>query len=789
MSFVESIDFSNYGIQFDCSPDTVKLPESIKRNILPVVLWKNREGSNFVKFTKKDGSEINMKLWRQLGKGSYGEAWLTDTEIDKGVKLIVKVIGSSHINTTADLANYEYDIVQEAITQIVIYESTKDIILPDINLSGPFAPKLFLIGKDTHNFYIVSERLDAKVDDFLVNIPTADFIKTTIVQLSKILEILYEKIKFNHRDLKPDNIMFKMINKKINVRLIDFGFSCLKYRKLSISAISQGVYASRLHCNSKIRDMHSFLYYLVYYTAYKRVRCPLKRLINALIASSNVGTPSVWANTYLLFDKYNSEGESAAALNCAYDIVHNIFLSIKFSSDESCSNINADWTKHLVSLNLDTNKFLTDEEYKNIRPEVLDSFLLPYLKKNLTSFWKYSSSDALLITEFKYVREVYSDTCTYNSTKKLCGEEFDAPPKLIPLLFDEFMDGPQATFLKSGKNNETILHKIVKNKDVPNANKYLDRVLSASDNYPYFINMKSSGGESAYDISLNNNYKYAQEKLIMYVDIKSGPINLKMLDTILEPDNTYFNNKTEAYLFILYNIIKANRKEYNERVDKFISKISVDQLKKIMFDNSSGEKISYTPLDMAILLNNVYVIRIFLQYDLPVTKNRLLFNISSIQDEELITKVLDKYMDVSFINDYNAFLNATPLINAVKYNNLTLVKKLVIVPSIKYSKQDNTGNTCLHHASILASTSSGERQRIAFEIIKLLLDNYVALADIKNKEGMGPANPKIATAPNVRTFIKERKSTLFKKNPNAEKTTRVGGRLRRKNKRSTLKRR
>jgi len=108
MSFVKSIDFSKYGIQFDCSPDIDKLPESIKQNILPVV-----RNDKSVKFTKKDGSEINMNLSRQVGKGSYGAAWTTETEIDKGVKLIVKIMSSSHIKSKAELADYEYDIVQE----------------------------------------------------------------------------------------------------------------------------------------------------------------------------------------------------------------------------------------------------------------------------------------------------------------------------------------------------------------------------------------------------------------------------------------------------------------------------------------------------------------------------------------------------------------------------------------------------------------------------------------------------------------------------------------------------
>jgi serine/threonine protein kinase len=547
---------------------------------------------------------------------------------------------------------------------------------------------MFLIGKDANNFYIVSERLEANLADFFKTVPTTDFLKTTIVQLSKILELLYEKIKFNHRDLKPDNIMFKMIDNKINVRLIDFGFSCLKYRKLSISAVSREVYASRLHCNSKIRDMHSFLYYLVNYTVYRDMQCPIKRLINALMASPNVRRPNDWSNSYTLFDKYNAEGGNFVTLNCSYDVVHNIFQTITFSSDKSCSNINADWARFLVELNTNNNRLLTDDEYKNIRPEVLEPFLLPYLKNNLLSFWKNSSSDGMLITEFKYVREVNIDSCSYYSRRTECAQELNAPSELLPLLFNEFIDSPYNLVFETDKKNETILHKIVRNKDFPNADKYLDRALIALKDNVNFINKQPYGsGKTAYEMALDNNYTYAHEYLITYIDVKNGLINLKMLDLILEPDNKYFDNKKEAPLFILYNIIKANEKEYNERIDKFINKLGINTLQKVTFKDDRGEKNTFTPIDLAIFLNNTYILRKFLQYNLPVDKSRLLFNISILQDEELITKVLDTYMDVSFVNDYNKFYDATPLIYAVKYNNLTVVKKLVNIPNIKYSKQ------------------------------------------------------------------------------------------------------
>lgn len=57
MSFYEPIDFSKYGINFDCNPDITKLPNSISSEIIPV---KNQDGK--IIFTKPDGSNIRIKL-------------------------------------------------------------------------------------------------------------------------------------------------------------------------------------------------------------------------------------------------------------------------------------------------------------------------------------------------------------------------------------------------------------------------------------------------------------------------------------------------------------------------------------------------------------------------------------------------------------------------------------------------------------------------------------------------------------------------------------------------------
>jgi len=818
MSFIESIDFSKYGINFECSPDTVSVPKSIRENIIPAIVLKD----NSVKFTKQDGTDIIMIFKEQKSAGSFGTVWETLTEIDKGVPLIVKTINLSWLRTAkfirnvSDIIDYEYDIIQEAIMNIIVYEATKNIKLPDISLNGPFAPKLFLIGKNSDNFYIVSEKLDETTLNFFdwgTIIAKADIIRTSILQLSKILEILYDKLKFNHRDLKPDNLMYKIIDGRINIRLIDFGFSCLKYRNLIVGGINKWTVASSLHCNSKIRDMHSYLYYIIKFLAFRH--CPLFTLISVLITTNDLDS-SEWKYTYKKFNASNTEGNRKAALNCTYDVVYNIFYSLTFESDKACSKIiNTDWTKHLVSININNVGLLTNEEYKNIKPELRKEFQQNYERDFLKTIWNNSSLYGMFITEFKYKISNMSDIYIIGDKNK------------IPLLFDTFISKPDA-LLSTDNINETILHKIIRNKNIPDADIYFDKALTAIITVQQknknitdravsnIINIKSQKTQqTAYDMAIDNDYKYAQNKLIMYIDFNTlKNIDLNMLDTFLEPDNNCLKVNSGAISYILFYIIMKNNKEYNERLDKFLAKINIKSLRKIEYNepsfhtfdyNRDEEKtyivkypnrsrydlnyfINYSPIDSAIHYNNVYVIKKLLPYDLTVNKKSFLFNISYLDDEEVITLLLNKYKDVElYINDNIYEYHVNPLTFAVKQNNLLVVKKLVDIPNIKFSANSgSTQLTCLHWASIKASRLNGKEKETALEIIKVLLKKYPALADIKDNDNMDPANPYYAKSSDVRRLIKSHKSWLFKKNPNTEKNVRN---TRRGGKRKTQKRR
>jgi serine/threonine protein kinase len=229
MSFKEEIDFLKYGLNWKIPANAKSMPDNFKTNVSSV-----KRNDKTLVFTKPTGEVVNIILKDALGHGSYGETWTTDTRFDKDIEMVVKIIAYSEGDDTSDV---EYDTIQEALIQIIIYECSKDFKDLSLNLIGPFCPKFYLLGRAGRTMFIVMERVTTSLDTILINNsknptkraswkpPTAEFVRQIILQLTIILKQLYIKVGYNHRDLKPDNIMFNIVNGKPNLKLIDFGFS------------------------------------------------------------------------------------------------------------------------------------------------------------------------------------------------------------------------------------------------------------------------------------------------------------------------------------------------------------------------------------------------------------------------------------------------------------------------------------------------------------------------------------------------------------------------------------
>lgn len=711
MSFQENIDFTKYGLNWTIPNNMEKMPQNFKDNVSSV-----KREDNKLAFNKPNGEVVNIVLNEFKGAGTYGKTYSSLTQIDKGVDIVVKIID---FTGSTNASNLEYDTIQEALIQILIYEASKDFKDTSINLIGPFCPKFYLLGRENQTMFIVMEQVSINLNNILRNNfdkakqkaayeawrpPASKFVRQVVLQITVILKELYKRIGYNHRDFKPDNIMFNTVNGKPNIKLIDFGFSCLKYKNLGLKSKSRDVYSSRLiSCDSETRDLHAFFYFFCYYTYYKTVDCPLKRVIRALM-SSDENEPRNWGATYLNYDSKNRDSSPIRPLNLSLDIVHNVFKDIEFSKvNNTCTPINYKWVKHLVKLYRNTPSYITKEEYSNgINDQVKEAFIKGYIGKDF-SFWANSKSQRQLVDEVIYSvilsDEVYEDNTTLG----------------LESLQDYFI--ANSSNVPADKLGENLLHKAVR----AGSELLLDKILDKTGSV--WLNNKNTADLSPLDIAINVDNVSVQNKLI-YKGANTNFYDCIKIMSIKETFNTIANKNPQIFT-------------------------------RIPNDNV---------VNYAIRNNDTVKCLKLVELNIPVNFDHFYYDLSAITDSGVLKILWDKYKNDSGIN--RKYYGRSPLSNAAYLANLELVKLFLSHPTILTTAKDNEGLTCLHYAVLTYVSSSGKKKEDALEIIKLLIEANPALPDMKDNKKRGPGNPYYAKDSEARTYIKERKSTLFTKRKN-----------------------
>jgi serine/threonine protein kinase len=190
-----------FGLDWEINPKNPKsvLPKNFVNKISQTYysLW-----SNTYTINRPDNKTNIYTKGKKLGSGTYGDVYLC-TKDDK--VLIVKEVHDD-INS----------VILEAIIQIIVAETTKNSRYPSLHLKGPFAPAIFDIGYDseTNTGYIFSELMHKTILNLVEgweNEPeklVSTKLAHTFLCISTILNELYKKIKFNHRDFKSDNCMY-----------------------------------------------------------------------------------------------------------------------------------------------------------------------------------------------------------------------------------------------------------------------------------------------------------------------------------------------------------------------------------------------------------------------------------------------------------------------------------------------------------------------------------------------------------------------------------------------------
>ncbi len=203
----------------------------------------------------------------ELGRGTYGITYQAIHTMTNQVYLI-KVI---HLNRTNLLQN----TIKECIIQILLEKASEKEFM------GPFVPRLYEIAYDPvrNNILLRMERLHGDLRSiYLAATPEQNdiIIPQTVGNLAHILNFFYEKLKFNHRDLKADNVAYVLTPKGDHIpKLIDFGMSCVTWNGIRIAGASYFRITDK--CYIPTRDMTQFLFELLV------SRYPMTPRLNAFI--------------------------------------------------------------------------------------------------------------------------------------------------------------------------------------------------------------------------------------------------------------------------------------------------------------------------------------------------------------------------------------------------------------------------------------------------------------------------------------------------------------------------
>lgn len=357
-----SIDLRPYGLNWSIDPSNPGAFIPYWPKVAQV-----KDYDSYVVFTNVDGTSKKYEFGELLGQGSFGKTYLVDKDT------VIKVI---------QIQDEEHDFknaLLEFIIQLLCVKDTENdsYTVGATTYRGPFVPKLYLFGRTSTAFYIVSEKMDITFQKFMELNKDSKVLRNLILEIAKIVDVLQKKDYFSHRDFKSDNIMIKFIDRGKcpetslcgfpQIKIIDFGFSCMKFNKLVLNSNPRPNLLSG-PCYNKSRDLSSIFYNLLQYSYLKKYssrECPMRHVIETLLYTK--ATPREWGNQY---PHYNHKVEPNP--NLFPENVIELFENMEVESKE-CGKIDPSWAKYIKVINSDVFKHLRPDELPKLDGDAVSS--------------------------------------------------------------------------------------------------------------------------------------------------------------------------------------------------------------------------------------------------------------------------------------------------------------------------------------------------------------------------------------------------------------------------------
>jgi hypothetical protein len=368
-----SIDLRPYGL--DWSIDPAK-PGAFIPSYPKVAQVKDY--ASYAVFTNFDGTTKTYEFSELLGEGSFGKTYKVDKDT------VIKVI------QIQDEAHDFKNALLEFIIQLLCVKDTENdsYTVGDRTYKGPFVPKLHLFGRTSKAFYIVSEKMDITFQEFMELNKNSKVLRDLILEIAKIVDVLQKKDYFSHRDFKSDNIMIKFIDRGKcpetslcgfpQIKIIDFGFSCMKFNKLVLNSNPVPNLLTG-PCYNKSRDLSSIFYNLLefsYLKKYSSKECPMRHVIETLLLTK--AKPKKWVDQY---PHYNHQVEPNP--NLFPENVIEIFENMEVEKKE-CGKIDPSWVKYIKVINSDVFQHLEPNELPQLDGDAVlsSSPLLSYEQRS-----------------------------------------------------------------------------------------------------------------------------------------------------------------------------------------------------------------------------------------------------------------------------------------------------------------------------------------------------------------------------------------------------------------------
>jgi len=247
-----SIDLRPYGLNLvlDSSLSQAEFEARLTKDIVLNKVKRDATGFTFANGAK----ELEYSNPRNLAEGVYGAVTeCTNSNLCRQVA-IKKVFFNKNNTPEVLLTNF----LKECIIQIILIEVSKPVGLAGV-------PDLYRIGisdeETPTSGFMISELMDGTLDSFIADRTEEEkdvIVTDALVQVADILDFFQKTVRFNHRDLHSNNVMYKTVGDKPVYRIIDFGLACIKWNQLQIQTKS---YLFRT-CFKEGRDLAQLTYEL-----------------------------------------------------------------------------------------------------------------------------------------------------------------------------------------------------------------------------------------------------------------------------------------------------------------------------------------------------------------------------------------------------------------------------------------------------------------------------------------------------------------------------------------------